>query len=99
MRNSSLAEYMLGIYSQADLSQKKQNISCLQRIYGLPAEFYLSLMPWGGGGGGGGTLNVEVIGFSAEICLRNPKNTQILILNPLKIPKLLAQYPKKYRFH
>ena len=31
---------------------------------------------------GGGTLNVEVMGIFSEIFLENPKNTQILILNP-----------------
>ena len=39
--------------------------------------------PRGGGGGGGGTLNVKVIGMLVEnFYLENPKNTQILILDP-----------------
>ena len=34
------------------------------------------------GPGGGGILNVEVIGMLVGNFLENPKNTQILILNP-----------------
>ena len=49
----------------------------------------------GGRGGGGArllTLNVEVIGMLVgNFFWKTLKNTQILILNPKKIPKLLAQ--------
>ena len=40
-------------------------------------------------GGGGRTLNAEVIGMLVGNVFGKP----------LKIPKLLAQYPKKYKFY
>ena len=49
----------------------------------------------------GGTFNVEVIQVcSSETFLENPKRMLIesLILKPCKVPKLLAQYPNKYKF-
>ena len=50
-------------------------------------------------GGGGGALSVEVIGIicSLETFLENPKKYSDF--KALKIPKLLAQCPKKYKFY
>ena len=53
------------------------------------SDFYLGWKPNLGGGGGGGTLNAEVIGMLIRNVFGKPK----------KIPKLLAQYPKKYKFY
>ena len=50
------------------------------------------------GGGGGRNLNVEVIGMLVGNFLENPKKYSDLDFKALKIPKLLAQYPKKIQF-
>ena len=48
---------------------------------------------WGGGGGGGGGGR-----YARRKLLENPKKYSDFDFKALKIPKLLAQYPKKYRF-
>ena len=54
---------------------------------------------WGGSQnpGGGGTLNVEVIGMLVGNVLENPKKYSDF--KALKIPKVLAEYPKNFKFY